>query len=204
MIKNAAVRAFATLATAAALIGGSAAAAAASAPLPTPEPTVTLRPLPTFPVPFPTLRPVRTPVLYDVDYDRRARCEVVTFHFRNDAPEDVDARWVRQLRESPSRRLVRLPGRAQLLVQFDEARSVLYRGTQYPGLREVRALRQLGDFRGTVSVGLGVRQRDPFWVRTVGDDVVLTVCPNWRGPDWGPFPRPLNNDTEDNVTNDVR
>lgn len=202
MIKNAAVRAFATLATAAALIGGSAVAAAASAPLPAPEPTVTLRPLPTFPVPFPTLRPVRTPVLYDVDYDRRRGCDVVTFHFRNDAPEDVTAQWVRQLRESPSRRLVRLPGRAQLLVTFDEARSVLYRGTQYPGLREVRALRQLGDYRGEVTVGLGVRQRDSFWVRTVGDDVVLTVCPDWRGPWWGPFPRPL--DEENNNTDDVR
>lgn len=188
MIKNAAVRAFATLATAAALIGGSAVGASASVPRPAPEPTVTLDPRP-FPVPFPlpTLRPVRYPTLYDVDTDTRRGCDVVTFRFRGDAP-DVDVQYVRALRETPSRRLVRLPGPYLLLVTFDDARTRgLVRGTQYDSLRELRAHRLLGDYRGTVTVGLGVRHRHLVDVRTVGDDVVLRLCHR-------PFPFPYEND----------
>lgn len=196
MIKNAAVRAFATFATAAALIGGSAAAASAAVPRPAPEPTVTLDPRPfPYPTPYPTLHPHRPPVLYDVDADTRRRCDVLTFSFRGEAPDDVSVQWVRTLRESPSRRLVRLPGRAFLQVTFEDARALRsLRGTRHVDLDVVRAHRLLGDYDGEVTVGVGLRQRAPFWVRTHDDQVVLTVCPRWRGPVWGPFPRPLNED----------
>jgi hypothetical protein len=169
VIKNAATRAFLTLATAAALIGGSAVAASASAPRPEPTPTVSndVR----------TVRPVRLPVLYDVDTDSRRGCDRLTFYFRGDDTPDVTVRRVRTLREDPSGRRVRLPGRDFLLVRFDGARtSRLPRGTQFTDLDEVLAWRLLGSFEGVVTVGVGLDERGRYSVRTFDDRVVLTVC----------------------------
>jgi len=140
-----------------------------AAPAPAPTPT-TLR----------TYPPVATPRLVDVRFARHRTFDRLVFDFRGGTP-DVETRYVRRVFADPSGRRVFLPGRAFLLVRFESARARDFeRRTVYtPDLRNVRALRLVGDFEGVVTVALALRNRVGVRVQDFGNRVVVDV-PNFR------------------------
>lgn len=157
--------------TTAAVVGAVAFApsvAAQAAPAPAPAPT--LAPA-CFPFPTPQAR------LVNVRFARHTTFDRLVFDFRCDVP-DVQARFVRVVREDASGRRLFVPGRAFLLLRFEPARARnLSRSVRYtPELRNVRGFRVAGDFEGVVHVAVGLRSRLPVRVFTLpGNRVVLDV-----------------------------
>lgn len=105
--------------------------------------------------------PVAVPRLVDVDFIQRRNTDRIVFNFRGGVPDDVNARLVRVVRDSDGDR-VRLPGRAFIVLSFEEARTRNFdRDVIDTDLRDVQALRLVDDGRDedVVRVALGLRQR---------------------------------------------
>lgn len=164
-------RSIARALTTAAVVGAVAFAPSVAQAAPAvPSPSPTLAPA-CFPFPTPQAR------LVDVRFARHATFDRLVFDFRCDVPE-VEARFVRVVRDDGSGRRLFVPGRAFLLLRFEPARARnLPRGVQFtPELRNVEGFRLAGDFEGVVHVAVGLNSRRPVRVFTLpGNRVVLDV-----------------------------
>lgn len=163
-------RALIALAATASLAFAPAAAQARRPDAPTPTPTVTIEP-----TVEPTVAPVRVPRLVDVRFASHRRFDRVVFDFRGGVPEDVDARLVRFVRDDFGR-VVRLPGRAILVLRLEPARArAIERGLQRLDLRNVIAFRVVGDDEGVVRIALSLRRRADFRAFELSNRIVLDV-----------------------------
>jgi hypothetical protein len=120
---------------------------------------------------------VATPRLVDVRFARHRTFDRLVFDFRNGTP-DVEARFVRVVRDEDTGRRVFIPGRAFLLLQFDPARARNFpRGTQFTeDLRNVRGFRLVGNDDNTVTIALGLRNRVGVRVFELSDRIVVDVA----------------------------
>lgn len=174
-------RALIALAATASLALAPAAAQARRPDVPTPRPTVTVLPTieptvdPTDPTVDPTVAPVRVPRLVDVRFASHRRFDRLVFDFRGGVPDAVDARLVRFVR-SDSGRLVRLPGRAVLVLRLEPARARdIERGLQRLDLRNVIAFRVIGDDEGVVRIAIALRNQADFDTFELRNRIVLDV-----------------------------
>lgn len=123
-------------------------------------------------------RPVATPRLVDVDFDRRRDVDRVSLRFRNGTPDDVSARFVRTVRDRDGDR-VRLPGRVFVVLRLEEAQA---RGfdrdvIDADDLRNVVAVRLIDDGRrdDVVRIAVGLRERADIDVFERNNRIVLDV-----------------------------
>lgn len=118
---------------------------------------------------------VAEPRLVDVRFASNRRIDRLVFEFRGGVPDDVDARLVRFVRDDFGR-VVRLPGRAVLVLTLEPARARdIERGLQRLDLRNVIAFRVVGDDEGVVRIALALRQRADFDTFELRNRIVLDV-----------------------------
>jgi len=116
--------------------------------------------------------------------DVRAEGARVEFVFES-PPREVSARYVDEVREDGSGRLVRVAGAATLVVRFEPAATADLAGEKlrvtYDGPRRLRAsgpvleVVKVGDFESQLAWAIGLDRRRPHELEREGDRVVVRV-----------------------------
>jgi hypothetical protein len=126
--------------------------------------------------------PNQTPHVVAIRTGRHASFDRVVIDMRGDAP-GYRVGYVKKVREDGSGKVVDTRGRANLLVRLTPANAhhengrPTYSGPNrftvgYPALREIALA---GDFEGTVSIALGISDKNAFRVTTLTEPTRIVV-----------------------------
>jgi hypothetical protein len=122
-----------------------------------------------------TLAAVAEPRLVDIDTEVRNRFERINLRFRGGTP-DIEAQYVRRARLDNGR-VVRLPGRAILLLTLEPARArAIERGLQDLDLDNVLAFRILRDRGGVVRIAVALRERVAIRILERNNRLIIDVA----------------------------
>jgi hypothetical protein len=106
-----------------------------------------------------------TPVLTSIRAAHHPGFDLLVFEFRGRVPAHRSATYVKQVRQDPRGNIVRIKGKAKLLVRFYFAHGYVHRHTyNLPGVIQVA---QVGDFEAVLTFGVGVSRHAPFHMSTL-------------------------------------
>jgi hypothetical protein len=132
--------------------------------------------------------PARAELLRVIRSDRHVGYDRIVFEFTG-TPPAYDVRYVDQVRQDPSDRLVQLQGTAFLSVVMpgatldttsqvdDPAEAQSYKGPRrlQPDLSAVQEIAVASDFEGVLSFGVGLDHRAAFRVLRLGDPARIVI-----------------------------
>ena len=102
------------------------------------------------------------PVLTSIRAAHQPGFDLLVFQFRGRVPAHRSATYVKQVRQDPRGNIVRIKGKAKLLVRFYFANGYVHRHTyNLPGVIQV------GDFEAVLTFGVGVSRHAPFHMFTL-------------------------------------
>lgn len=107
----------------------------------------------------------KAPVLTSIRAAHHPGFDLLVFQFRGRVPAHRSAAYVKQVREDGRGNIVRIKGKAKLLVRFYFANGYVHRHTyNLPGVIQVV---QVGDFEAVLTFGVGVSRHAPFHMSTL-------------------------------------
>jgi hypothetical protein len=105
------------------------------------------------------------PVLTSIRAAHHPGFDLLVFQFRGRVPAHRSATYVKQVRQDARGNIVRIKGKAKLLVRFYFANGYVHRHTyNLPGVIQVV---QVGDFEAVLTFGVGVSRHAPFHMSTL-------------------------------------